>query len=248
MSNPQQVTIVRDTNDNPNDPLAQAMAAQQGQNLQGEPSVPPQDSRPAWLPEKFQNAEDLAKAYSELEKRFSSSKPSEGGNPFEGMEKYSKEFSDNGDLSDESIKAITAMGIPETIVRAYVEGQKAVVESNVSTILGMAGGEEKYKQLIDWAGDALPEDEVDTFNSIIESGNMANIRMAVQGLRARFEQSNGQTGRLIQGEVSGPSGGAFRSIAEIVEAMKDPRYAKDPAYRRDVEQRVALSNALGVKS
>jgi hypothetical protein len=78
---------------------------------------------------------------------------------------------------------------------------------------------------------------------------MNTIKMAVAGLKARYEQANGaSSGRLIQGDVKGPSGGAFRSIAEIVEAMKDPRYAKDPAYRSDVEKRVALSNALGVSS
>jgi hypothetical protein len=101
--------------------------------------------------------------------------------------------------------------------------------------------------MTDWAAGSLDDAEIDAFNQIMDSGNMSSIRMAVQGLKARYEQANGSSsGRLIQGEVAGPSGGAFRSVAEIVAAMKDPRYSKDPAYRKDVEQRVALSNALGV--
>jgi hypothetical protein len=99
-----------------------------------------------------------------------------------------------------------------------------------------------------WAAENLPEGEIDAFNTVMDSGNLNTIRLAVQGLRARYEQSNGRQGQLIQGETSGTGGSAFRSVAEIVNAMKDPRYAKDPAYRKDVEQRVALSNALGVKS
>lgn len=247
MGNPQQITIVRDSNENQTDPMAEALAQQEQPQVQaeGETSEPPAD-RPTWLPEKFQNPEDLAKAYSELEKKFSTPSQTQS-NAFAGLEKYSEEFTKNGDLSDESIKAIAAMGIPEPIVRAYVDGQKSVVESNVSAVLNLAGGEEQYRTLIDWASDTLPDDEIDTYNSIIESGNMNTIRLAVQGLKARYQQVNGQAGNLIQGEVSGPSGGAFRSIAEIVAAMKDPRYSKDPAYRKDVEQRVALSNALGVK-
>lgn len=243
MSNPQQITIVRDANDNPEDPMAKAMAAdsQPQQAPTEEPSVP--SERPTWLPEKFQNPEDLANAYSELEKKFSEASPAK----FEGLEKYTEEFNNNGDLSEESIKAIAAMGIPEPIVRAYVDGQKSVVESNVSAVFNLAGGQEQYQQLLSWAGENIPEDEVDAFNAVIDSGNMNTIKMAVQGLRARFERANGQSGRLIQGETSGPSGSAFRSIAEIVNAMKDPRYATDPAYRSDVEKRVALSNALGVK-
>jgi hypothetical protein len=246
MSNHQQVTIVRDTNNSPEDPMAKAMAQEQQPPITAamqpteEPSVA--SERPTWLPEKFQNPEDLAKAYSELEKKFSGDKPAK----FEGLEKYTEEFNKSGDLSDDSIKAIAAMGIPEQIVRAYVDGQKSVVESNVNAVFGLAGGQEKYQQLVSWAGENIPEDEVDAFNSVIESGNMNTIRLAVQGLRARYDQANGQSGRLIQGETTGPSGNAFRSIAEIVEAMKDPRYSKDAAYRADVEKRVALSNALGV--
>jgi len=248
MGNPQQVTIVRDANDNPADPMAQAMA-EQAQAAAPQQDAPQEDTsvssseRPQWLPEKFQNPEDLAKAYSELEKKFSGAAPGS----FDGLSKYSEEFNTNGDLSDESIKAISAMGIPEQIVRAYVDGQKSVVESNVSAVFNLAGGQEQYQELIDWAGSNIPDDEIDAFNNVIESGNMNTIRMAVQGLRARYSQANGQTGKLIQGETRGPSGGAFRSVAEIVEAMKDPRYSKDPAYRADVEQRVALSNAFGVK-
>lgn len=72
MSNPQQVTIVRDVNDNPNDPMAQALVAQtQSEQAPQEDTSVPSSDRPTWLPEKFQNPEDLAKAYGELEKKFS---------------------------------------------------------------------------------------------------------------------------------------------------------------------------------
>jgi hypothetical protein len=242
MSNHQQVTIVRDTAESNNevDALAQAQAQQQRADTQETPDI---SQRPEWLPEKFKDPTELAKAYGELEKRLSGgAKPSD----FSGLEKYSQEFAENGDLSAESIQAIVDMGLPEPMVRAYVEGQKAVQQTNVSTVMGIAGGEQQYQSMVDWAANTFDEAEIDAFNQIMDGGNMSSIRMAVQGLKARFEQANGSSGRLIQGEVAGPSGGAFRSVAEIVAAMKDPRYAKDSAYRKDVEQRVALSNALGV--
>lgn len=242
MSNHQQINIVRDTAESNNemDPLAAAMA-EQAQTPEGQ--QPQATDRPEWLPEKFQSPTDLAKAYTELEKKLSSK-----GADLTGLDQFNAEFAQNGDLSEESIKKITAMGIPEPMVRAYVEGQKAVMQSNINTVMGMAGGEQTYQAMTEWASSNISGEEVDAFNSIMDSGNMANIRMAVAGLKARYEQANGSSGRLLQGETSGPSGGAFRSVAEIVAAMKDPRYAKDPAYRADVEQRVALSNALGVKS
>ena len=247
MSNHQQVTIVRDTAESNRevDALAQAVAEQNG-TAQAQPQATPVD-RPGWLPEKFQNPEDLAKAYGELEKKVGSKDQPKAG--FENLEQYSTEFYQNGDLSEESIQAITTnMGIPEQIVRAYVDGQKAVMEGQFTQVMGLVGGDTQYSAMTDWAGENLPEDEVDAFNQIMDSGNMNTIKMAVQGLWARYTQTNGNPGgNLIQGDTTGPSGGAFRSVAEIVQAMKDPRYAKDPAYRKDVEQRVALSNALGVR-
>jgi hypothetical protein len=82
----------------------------------------------------------------------------------------------------------------------------------------------------------------------MDSGNNASMQMAVRGLQARYVQTNGQPAKLIQGEVIGPSGGVFRSVAEVVSAMKDPRYSKDPAYRRDLENRLKNSNVFGVNS
>lgn len=246
MSNHQQVTIVRDTaeSNNETDALAQAIAEANG-TAPKQPETPAA-ARPGWLPEKFQSPEDLANAYSELERKASGTKPV----GFDNLEQYSTEFYQNGDLSEESIQTITTnMGIPEQIVRAYVDGQKAVMETQFGSVMNLVGGEGQYAAMTEWAAEALPEDEIDAFNKIMDGGDMNTIKMAVQGLQARYAQTNGtqQTGRLIQGDTNGPSGGAFRSVAEIVQAMKDPRYAKDPAYRRDVEQRVALSNALGVQ-
>lgn len=101
--------------------------------------------------------------------------------------------------------------------------------------------------MMEWASDNLSDSEIEAFNDIMEQGNQAAMQMAVRGLQARYTQTVGQPSRLIQGETTGPTSGTFRSIAELTEAMKDPRYQKDPAYRRDVENRLRTSNILGVK-
>ena len=240
MSDRQQISIVNDTSNPEADPMAQALAAEAAAEAAIKQPVATPD-RPTWLPEKFKSPTDMAQAYSDLEKKISSS-----GAKLDGLDAYAQEFNTSGDLSEESIKKIAAMGIPENLVKAYVDGQKAVLDNNVASVFNLAGGEGNYTQLIDWAGGSLPQEEVDSFNAIIDSGNMNSIRLAVAGLKARYEQANGSSrGGLIQGETTGVSGGAFRSVAEITAAMRDPRYAKDPAYRQDVEMRVGLSNALG---
>lgn len=236
MSNHQQIDIVRDTatSNNEVDALAVAQAAQE---------APKAEERPSWLPEKFTKPEDLAAAYASLEGKLTSS-----GKSLESLDAYSEEFAANGTLSEESVKEIAALGIPESTVRAYIAGQEALAEGNLKSIMEVAGGEEQYKALTAWAQTNIPEEQVNAYNAIMENGDGSTIKMAVAGLRARYEQTNGsiaKPGRLLQGGTTTESGGTFRSVAEIVTAMSDPRYSKDPAYRADVERRIATSNAFG---
>jgi len=239
----------------PEQPVDEAMAKAVAE-AQAAENTPAPVERPQWLPEKFKSPEDLAKAYSELEKRFSTpaEKPkaepqADAGTPSGlNFEPYAQEYAETGDLSEESIQKLVAQGIPENVVRNYVDGVKAVGERQTQQIYSMAGGEAQYNSMLEWAAENLEEGEIDAFNEIMDAGNSASMQMAVRGLQARYVQSNGQPAKLIQGEVTGPSGGVFRSVAEVVAAMKDPRYSKDPAYRRDLENRLKNSNVFGVNS
>jgi len=251
MSNHQSITI---TKENPPDTaMEQAIQAEQ-QEVQDPAQA--SDERPNWLPEKFKSPEDLAKAYSELEKRFST--PAEKPKTIPQAEaapqgtlnfdEFSKEYSENGTLSDESIAKLSANGIAENVVRNYLDGLNAITEKQTQQIYSIAGGEDKYNSMLEWASESLEENEIEAFNNIMEQGNPAAMQMAVRGLQARFSQSSGSPAKLIQGDTIGPSGGAFRSVAELTAAMKDPRYHKDPAYRRDVENRLKNSNILTTTS
>jgi hypothetical protein len=245
MSNHQSITINKELP--PDTAMEQAIQEANSQPV----DTPAPEERPGWLPEKFKSAEDLAKAYSELEKRFSTpaEKPKAEEAPKTGtnFEGYAKEYAETGELSPESIAQLAASGIPESVVRNYIEGLGALSERQSQQIYGIVGGEAQYGSMMEWASDNLSDSEIEAFNDIMEQGNQAAMQMAVRGLQARYTQTVGQPSRLIQGETTGPTSGTFRSIAELTEAMKDPRYQKDPAYRRDVENRLRTSNILGVK-
>ena len=47
---------------------------------------------------------------------------------------------------------------------------------------------------------------------------------------------------MVTGKAPAQKSDAFRSQAEVVEAMSDPRYDKDSAYRRDVMEKLERSN------
>lgn len=235
----------------PDQPVDHAMeAAIKAQNAPATSDAPAPAARPQWLPEKFSSPEDLSRAYSELEKRFSDpkSKPAPAGASSTGLnlDAYAQEYSDTGALSPESINNLVKSGIPEPIIRNYLEGINALGNAQTEQIYSIVGGEPQYTSMLGWATDNLEDTEIEAFNSIMDSGNTGSMKMAVKGLQARFVQAAGQpSSRLIQGDVTGNSSGSYRSIAEVTAAMRDPRYAKDSAYRAEVENRLRNSNIIG---
>jgi len=54
----------------------------------------------------------------------------------------------------------------------------------------------------------------------------------------------GNEGTMLTGKAPTSNKDAFRSQAELVEAMGDKRYDKDPAYRMDVMQKLSRSGDL----
>ena len=210
--------------------------------------------RPEWLPEKFNSAEDMAQAYGELESRMGTEPDDTSEETQETVEEatgltteylapYSDEFMEHGELSDESYaKLEQEVGIPQDISRAYVEGQRALVEQNQNTVFSEVGGQENYGEMVDWASDNFTDAEITSFDNAVDSGDMNAAMMAVRGLSARYAQANGTTPNLVQGNAGKDSTSGFQSWQQVSAAMRDPRYGKDPAYRKDVENRLNVSN------
>ena len=61
-------------------------------------------------------------------------------------------------------------------------------------------------------------------------------------MKSRYEAVNGYEGRRLTGKAADTSGDVFRSQAQLVEAMSDPRYDRDPAYRQDVVAKLERSD------
>ena len=49
---------------------------------------------------------------------------------------------------------------------------------------------------------------------------------------------------MINGDSIETASDIFESSAQVIEAMNDPRYAKDPAFRKQVEDKIARSTAI----
>jgi len=238
--------------DAPNQPIADPKG---GGLIQQDNQTTTQEVRPTWLPEKFKSPEEMAKSYSELEKRFGQPKqdatkteqPQDATQqPVSGFQKYSDEYFSNGKLSDETYSELATKGIPKEYVDQYMKGFEATQEAQSQAIISDVGGEEQFKAMSTWASEALSETELEAYNRAVSSGNKDEASFAVKGIYARYRAgAGGLEPRLLAGEtsLSGPSD-VYRSTAEVVEAMKNPKYKADKAYRKDVEEKLNRSNVF----
>ena len=213
------------------------------------------EARPNWLPEKFKSAEELAKAYSELEKKMSAPQEEQTSEPVEEaveqpqdmqqLDKYYDEFIEKNELSEKSYEELDALGLPRDLVDGYIAGQKALADNDVSEVENVVGGKDNYAQLLDWSSKNLSQSEKDAFNNTIDNGSTEQVKMAVQGLmgRAGMTADNPQQ-NLFEGSVDNTNTDVFGSVAQVTDAMNDPRYQKDPAYRKEVEDKLARSSVI----
>mgnify|MGYP001185770211 FL=1 len=218
---------------------------------------------------KFENADELEKAYLELQKKLGSDDEeksddepeAEAEKPEEPEESpattlindASKEWSDNdGKLSEETMAKFSEMS-SQDLVQAYMDiqanaPQKAepaavdLTDKEVSDIQQSVGGEEDYNKMISWASESMEKPQLDAFNRIINSGGYEAVKIAVAGMRAAYENSEGYEGKMLVGKGPATSSDTFRSQAEVVKALGDPRYDKDPAYRQDIYDKLERSN------
>ena len=126
----------------------------------------------------------------------------------------------------------------------YINGQKAVMAQYENAVTAEVGGSEKYSEIVAWAKANLTDAEINAYNAAVSSGDLAQAKLAVLGLSAKFSKTNGSEPRLVQGRTANPSGDVFESTAQLTEAMRDPRYRSDPAFRAKVQAKLARSNIL----
>ena len=233
-----------------------------------EPQEDVQDSdRPEWLPEKFKTAEDMAKAYGELESKMGAGADSDNEEQTTNeeetnetaddteehpsditatqtlIEDASKEFFENeGQLKDETYEALAKAGLSRELVDNFARGQAALQENESSQIKAAANGD--YDAMSEWASKTLSDDEMNTFNETVNNGTVDQAKLVVSGLYARYKSEvGGSQPKLVTGNTTGTSTMPFQSMQEVSRAMQDPRYKSgDKAYHAEVDRRLSVSN------
>ena len=214
---------------------------------------------------KYKSAEELEKAYVELQKKLGENSDEEQGEAEPSEEEApeaspaqslitdaSAEYAEKGELSDEMMSKFSEMSSKD-LVQAYMEMQAnapqaeaaepvELSDNDVNAIKNSVGGEEVYDKVIDWASNNLNETQIQAFDDIVATGNADAIQMMVNGLKSQYDSSNGFEGQMLSGKAPNNSRDVFRSQQQVVEAIADPRYDRDPGYRNEVLEKLERSD------
>ena len=251
-----------------NTPQTEVLSPEEQDSLEvGEKLVAEQEGL---LAGKYNSPQELEKAYLELQSKLGKGETTEQGEgegddselseeapetspAYDLIMQASEEYYGNENtLSPETIEKFSEMSSTD-LVNAYVQSIKNnpaaqqqqevdIPDAQVNQIQNSVGGEKQYTNIVSWAANNLPEKQVLAYDNLVASGNVEAINLALAGLKAQYDDAFGSEGRTLQGRSPRNSDGVFRSQAELISAMSDPRYETDEAYRDEVIDKLNASD------
>lgn len=247
--------------------MAEVMSMIPEENNPGELNAEEQDSlqvgeeleaqHEQMLAGKYRNAEELESAYLELQKKLGADdEESEDEGEEQGGEETDSDLFDrlwegelNDQFSDDLLNELSNAD-PTDLAQMHLDyrremeanASEPMTEETATQLKGMVGGDQEYTNLLGWAKDNFTDQEINMYDAIMDSGNTEAAFFAIQALALRYQDSIGTEGELIQGRAATDSADGFRSQAELVNAMNDPRYERDAAYRNDIMRKLELSD------
>ena len=155
-------------------------------------------------------------------------------------DKAVREYQENGKLSDETVAELEKAGYPSEVIEGFIESRKALESRFTEAVYDSVGGTKEYNRIVDWASKNLPQKTIDSFNRAIDNNNLEAVSLMLEGMKSKMISKIGTANKSIHGgtatPVNRPKG--FANKSEVIEAMSDKRYGRDPEYTRQVEQRM----------
>ena len=209
---------------------------------------------------KYKNAEELESAYIELQKKLGSSDDEDSDNDGDESENTSEESTSildelweqsQSEFKEETLEKLRGMD-PTELANMYLQYRNNASQQEpqardmpqevVTQLKSIVGGDANYKNMTEWASSNLSEQEIAMFDKVMDFGDPNAAYFAINSLAQRYQDAVGFDGKLLTGKASSSNKAGFRSQAEMIEAMQDPRYDRDPAYRQEVMQKLESSD------
>ena len=208
---------------------------------------------------KYESAEQLEQAYLELQQKFGSNQTEEAATeePAQESEEQEAELDlmealwqqSQSEYEDDTLEALRNAD-PSDIAQAYLDYRAEnqpheLTADETSSLYDVVGGEEQYTNMLRWAADNCDEQTIEMYDAVMSKGDLESCFFAVQAMAFRMAEMEGwQPDDFLSGRTPVQTADVFRSQAEVVEAMNDPRYDKDPAYRQDIMNKLERSTEL----
>ena len=245
--------------------MAEVMSMLSDENPQGELNSDEQESlaigeemvqqQETKLAGKYSNAEELEAAYIELQKKLGSpdteteveATESESDDEAVDTSLFDRLWDESQDEVSEDLLKEIAEADPTDLANMYLDYRNSeetniITEQDAEILKNSVGGEQAYEQMLSWANDNLEDSIIDMYDSVMESGDRNAAYFAMQVLASSYGESVGVEGKLVQGKAPTETTKGFKSQAEVVNAMQDPRYDRDPAYRQEIMAKLERSN------
>ena len=223
-----------------------------------------QEAQDNLLAGKYKNAQELEQGYIELQKKLGEGETEEPVAEAEEEEYEGEEGEEDGSILDElweyeinneefhedAVAELQQMD-PVDLANLHIEyrkqveeegvGAKDFTETEMTELKGVVGGDENYQNMLEWAGANLNQQEIDMFDAVMQRGDALGAFFAIRSLAYRYNDAAGYEGKMLTGNAPKTSGSQYRSQQEVIQAMSDPRYDSDPAYRKDVMDKLTRS-------
>ena len=223
-----------------------------------------QEAQDNLLAGKYKNAQELEQGYIELQKKLGEGEAEEPVAEAEEEEYEGEEGEEDGSILDElweyelnneefhedAVAELQQMD-PVDLANLHIEyrkqveeegvGAKDFTEAEMTELKGVVGGDENYQNMLQWAGANLNQQEIDMFDAVMQRGDALGAFFAIRSLAYRYNDAAGYEGKMLTGNAPKTSGSQYRSQQEVIQAMSDPRYESDPAYRKDIMDKLTRS-------
>lgn len=159
------------------------------------------------------------------------------------------EYEADGELSEESLKALEEAGYGRGFVQAYVKGQESLAEQYVSKIMDFAGGKDAFNRVLTHMQANSP-DALEALEDAIQRQDIKSVKTTINLAMASQTKKFGKApSRNVNARApasapqrSAPAVEGFANTDAMVAAMSDRRYQTDSKYRASVQAKVAASN------
>jgi len=216
---------------------------------------------------KYKNAQELEKAYKELESKIGtqkapdqvstdSLKAEETKEPEVKEEKTAVETAfleslwdesqQEGDFKQETLDKLKEMN-PTDLAQEYLNYragnlQPELQQKDIDNLYNVAGGKKGYTDMMQWAKENVAKQEIEMFDRVMEKNDPLAAFFAVKALYYRYNDAQGVDAPMLTGKAAKPPTPGYKSQAALVAAMNDPRYDTDPSYRQEVMEKLSNSD------